>query len=85
MLSITHLLVPAILVLIVSAAFSYHLGWRHGWDAGFLAYQRSREESQPRAKHPWGFIYGLGWHRGWDHGFREASRQLSDQTRSKDD
>jgi hypothetical protein len=85
MLSISDLIPAAIVLLILSAGFSYHLGWRHGWKAGFLSEQAGSEEQQPRANHPWGFIYGLGWHHGWDHGFREATRQLSRQKRSKDE
>ncbi|HEY2469493.1 MAG TPA: hypothetical protein VGI45_16850 [Terracidiphilus sp.] len=76
MISVSNLVVGLIAILILSVGFTFHLGWRHGWAAGFSSGQLSTDEKpQPRVKHILGFIYALGWHKGWDYGLREAMRK----------
>jgi hypothetical protein len=82
MASIAQLLLAATAIVVLVSGFSYHLGWRHGWECGFAEGRHMQTNGQPRPKGPFSFIYGLGWHRGWDRGFRKAVRGQSKQNRT---
>lgn len=84
MISISNMVAGLIAICILSVGFTFHLGWKHGWAAGFASDQsNTHEQRQPRVRHIGGFIYALGWHKGWDHGFRESMRKKTEPNRSK--
>lgn len=77
MISVSNFVAGFIILGVLSVGFTFHLGWRHGWTAGFASGKIAEplDDPQPRVKHLFGFIYALGWHKGWDYGFRDAVRK----------